>query len=100
MKKTWKINQSIKILSILTAFGLILLGLNQTANANEIVKLSGEIKLKRKKDNGFKPANFLDTLNYEDELEVGANSWVVIRCRNTYKPRIEREHPISATIFF
>ena len=87
------INKSIKILSRLTVVSIILLGLNQNVNANEIIKLSGDIKLKRKVETGeteFEPANFLDTLNYEDEFAVGVNSWVVIRCRNTYKPRIEQ----------
>ncbi len=87
------INKSIKILSTFTVVSIISLGLNQSVNANEIIKLSGDIKLKRKVGQGeaeFEPANFLDTLNYEDEFAVGVNSWVVIRCRNTYKPRIEQ----------
>ncbi len=93
MKHRLIINQSIKILSSLTIVSIILLGVNQSVNANEIIKLSGDIKLKRKVEQGeteFEPANFLDTLNYQDEFEVGANSWVVIRCSNTDKPKIEQ----------
>ena len=80
----------IKRLFGLTVFSTILLGLNQTANANEIIKLTGDVKLKRKGETQFQTANFLDSLNYEDEFQVGANSWLVIRCRNTDKPKIEQ----------
>lgn len=90
MKKRLTINQLIKILFTLTVFSLILLWLNQNVNANEIVKLSGNIELKRKGETDFQPANFLDTLSYEDEFQVDTNSWVVIRCSNTDKPRIEK----------
>ncbi len=93
MTKKLPINKKIKLLFILTVFSLVLLGLNQSVNANVIVNLSGDIKLKRKVEKGkteFEPANFLDTINYEDKLQVGANSWVVIRCSNTDKPRIEQ----------
>lgn len=90
MKQRWKINQTIKILLSLTVFGIILLGLKQSANANEIVKLSGDIQLKRRGESEFEPAIFLDTVNYEDKLQVSANSWVVIRCGNTDKPKIEQ----------
>ena len=69
---------------------IILLELNQSANANEIVKLDGDIKLEREGETEFEPANFLDTLNYGDEFQVGANSWVVIRCSNTEQPKIEQ----------
>jgi hypothetical protein len=90
MNQKLGLNKSIKILFKLTIFSVILLGLNQSTNANEIIKLSGDIKLKRNGDNKFKLANFLDTINYEDEFQVGTNSWVVIRCDNTDKPKIEQ----------
>lgn len=83
-------NQSRKILFNLIIFSLILLGLNQSAEANEIVELDGNIKFKRNGESKFQPANFLDTIDYEDELQVGANSWVIIRCDNTDKPKIEQ----------
>ncbi|MGK7895357.1 MAG: tetratricopeptide repeat protein [Xenococcus sp. (in: cyanobacteria)] len=80
----------IKRLFGLTVFSTILFGLNQTANANEIIQLTGDVKLKRTGETKFQTANFLDSLNYEDEFQVGANSWLVIRCRNTDKPKIEQ----------
>ena len=79
-----------KILFGLTIFSAVLLGLNHTANANEIIKLTGDVKLKRNGETQFQTANFLDSLNYEDEFQVGTNSWLVIRCRNTDKPKIEQ----------
>lgn len=84
------LNKSIILLFNLIVFSLILLESNQNVNANEIIKISGDIKLKRKGDNKFQLANLLDTVNYEDELQIGANSWVVIRCSNTDKPKIEK----------
>jgi tetratricopeptide (TPR) repeat protein len=90
MNKKSILSPLIKILFNLIVFSSILLGLNQTVNANEIIKLSGDIKLKRNGINKFQPVNFLDTLNYQDELQVSPNSWVVIRCRNTDKPKLEK----------
>ena len=59
MKKRSNLDQAIKILFSLTVFSIILLGLNKNANANEIVKLTGDIKLKRNGETEFQPANFL-----------------------------------------
>lgn len=83
-------NQSIKILLNLIFSSVILLKSNQTVNANEIIKIDGDIKIKRNGENKFQSANFLDTVDYEDKLQVGVNSWVVIRCDNTDKPKIEQ----------
>ena len=97
MKKRSNLDRAIKILFSLTFFSIILLGLNKNANANEIVKLTGDIKLKRNGETEFQPANFLDTLDYQDEFEVGVNSSVVVRCSNTDKPKIEQPgtYPVS-----
>lgn len=85
-----KLNKVLKTIFSLTIFSTFLLGLNQNASANEIVKLSGDIQLKRNGEADFQPANFLDSLNYEDEFKVNANSLVVIRCRSSYQARIEQ----------
>jgi len=59
-------------------------------NANEIVKLEGDIKLKREGESDFQPANILDSLNYKDEFQVGTDSLVMIRCSNIRKAIVEQ----------
>lgn len=74
----------------LTVFSIILLGSNQNVGANEIVRLSGNIGLKRNGETEFQSANFLDSLGVRDEVKVGTNSSLIIRCRNTEKPEIDK----------
>ncbi|MEL6442199.1 MAG: hypothetical protein AAFQ80_23505 [Cyanobacteria bacterium J06621_8] len=74
-------------ITIVIAF---LQGSTQKADANEIVKLKGDIRLRKNGENEFQPANFLDSLSYEDEFQVGTNSSLMIRCSNTHKPVIEQ----------
>ena len=86
MNKKIKINQVRKFLLSLSLLGLILFQLNQSANASEIIDLDGNIKLRRKGENEFKSADYLDILNPEDEVQVSSNSWVIIRCITELPP--------------
>lgn len=90
MKQILKTNNLLKFLLNAIIINIILLSKNSSVDANEIVKLNGDIKLKRSEETEFKPASFLDTLNYEDEFQVGANSSVMIRCSNTNKSVIDQ----------
>lgn len=71
----------------LTLIIIALFGLNQNANANRILELEGDVKFKEK-DNEFQLADLYEHLSYEDKLQIGADSSVVIRCRNTDKKTI------------